>query len=131
MVGEGLRRAMLRANAARSMPDRLKAFLTVRPHDLAPVPPAVVEPRTGLSMGESQALTTARWGITRAAQDEVAARVGANNAQVAIAWLMAQPTVTAPIVSATDRAQVDDLAAAARLQLDDEALAALDRASAP
>ncbi len=66
-----------------------------------------------------------------AAQDEVAARVGANNAQVAIAWLMAQPTVTAPIVSATDRAQVDDLAAAARLQLDDEALAALDRASAP
>jgi aryl-alcohol dehydrogenase-like predicted oxidoreductase len=65
-----------------------------------------------------------------AAQDEVAARLGATNARVAIAWLMAQPTITAPIVSATDRAQVEDLVAATRLQLDREALAALDRASA-
>lgn len=64
-----------------------------------------------------------------AAQDDVAARLGANNARVAIAWLMAQPTITAPIVSATDRAQVDDLAAAARLRLDAEALATLEKAS--
>lgn len=83
VVGEGLRRALLDASRARSVPARLKAFAAVRPRDLVPVPPAVVEPRTGLSMGESQALTTQRWGITRAEQDELAA---ASHAHLARAW---------------------------------------------
>jgi acetyl-CoA C-acetyltransferase len=37
-----------------------------------PAIPANVEPRTGLSMGEHQAITTGEWGITREAQDELA-----------------------------------------------------------
>lgn len=69
VVKEGLRRALLKASYARKPLDRVKAFASVRPADLAPVPPAVVEPRTGLSMGESQALTTKNWGITREEQD--------------------------------------------------------------
>ncbi|QIK73025.1 acetyl-CoA C-acetyltransferase [Propioniciclava coleopterorum] len=83
VVSEGLRHALLRANHARSLPERLKALAGIRPVDLAPVPPAVLEPRTGLSMGESQALTTAKWGITREAQDELAA---ASHARLAAAW---------------------------------------------
>lgn len=83
VVSEGLRRAVLAANRAKTVPQRLKALASVRPGDLAPVPPAVVEARTGLSMGESQALTTKRWGITRAEQDALAA---ASHANLARAW---------------------------------------------
>ncbi len=65
-----------------------------------------------------------------AALDEVSARVQATPAQVALAWVMAQPAVTAPIASATSLAQLDELIAAAGLALDASAMAELDRASA-
>jgi aryl-alcohol dehydrogenase-like predicted oxidoreductase len=65
------------------------------------------------------------------ALDSIAKRGGATPAQIAIAWLIAQPEVTAPIASATSVRQVEELIAAARLELDDEAFEALDRASAP
>lgn len=64
------------------------------------------------------------------ALDEVAARTGAKQAQVAVAWVIAQPDVTAPIASATSVQQVEELIAAARLTLDAEALDLLNRASA-
>jgi len=64
-----------------------------------------------------------------AALDKVSQRVGATPAQVSLAWLMAQPSIAAPIVSATSVAQLDEIAAAVRLDLDAEALAELDRAS--
>lgn len=83
VVTEGLRRALLRANRAKRPLDRVKALASIRPRDLAPVPPAVVEARTGLSMGESQAITTRKWGITREAQDELAA---ASHTNLARAW---------------------------------------------
>ena len=83
VVTEGLRRAMLAANRARTLPERLKALASIRPADLAPVPPAVIEPRTGLTMGESQALTTAAMGITREAQDALAL---ASHLNLARAW---------------------------------------------
>ncbi|MEA4943453.1 MAG: acetyl-CoA C-acetyltransferase [Propionicimonas sp.] len=82
-VSEPLRRALLAANAARTLPARLKAFSSLRPGHFAPSTPQVVEPRTGLSMGEHQALTTARWGISREAQDELAA---ASHHNLARAW---------------------------------------------
>jgi len=63
------------------------------------------------------------------ALDDVAARVGATPAQVAIAWLIAQPGVTAPIASATSLAQLDDLLAATRLALDELDKQQLDEAS--
>jgi aryl-alcohol dehydrogenase-like predicted oxidoreductase len=65
------------------------------------------------------------------ALDEVAARQDATPAQVALAWLMARPAVTAPIASATSVAQLDELLRAAELRLDAEATRALDAASGP
>ena len=65
-----------------------------------------------------------------AALDDAAQNLGATPAQVAIAWLVARPSVTAPIASATSVEQLHDLVNAARLQLDGEMIAALDRASA-
>jgi len=82
-VSEGLRRALLDASHAKTFGARVKAFASVRPSDLAPLTPATDEPRTGLSMGEHQAITTARWGITREAQDEVAL---ASHEHLAAAW---------------------------------------------
>ena len=66
-----------------------------------------------------------------AALDAVAARCRATPAQVALAWLMARPGVTAPIASATSLAQLGELIAATHLQLDADALKALEQASAP
>jgi len=65
-----------------------------------------------------------------AALDETAARLNATPAQVALAWQMARPGLTAPIASATSTAQFAELAGAARLVLDAAAMQALDRASA-
>ncbi|MDR3435018.1 aldo/keto reductase [Telmatospirillum sp.] len=65
-----------------------------------------------------------------AALDAVASRYQATPGQVALAWLAAKPVVTAPIVSATSPVQLQDLVKATRLQLDAEAMAELDRASA-
>jgi acetyl-CoA C-acetyltransferase len=45
---------------------------TLRPTDIGIQTPANTEPRTGLSMGEHMAITAARWGVTREAQDELA-----------------------------------------------------------
>jgi aryl-alcohol dehydrogenase-like predicted oxidoreductase len=64
-----------------------------------------------------------------AALDSVAARTAATPAQVSLAWMMAQPSIAAPIVSVTSVAQWDEIAGAARLRPDKEALAELDRAS--
>lgn len=62
--------------------------------------------------------------------DTVAARHDATPAQIALAWLMARPVVTAPIASATSLAQLEDIMRAPRLKLGADDLAALDRASA-
>lgn len=64
------------------------------------------------------------------ALDSVAAEQKATAAKVAIAWLLAQPTVTAAIVSATTPEQLRDLVDATELQLDEEALQTLNDASA-
>jgi aryl-alcohol dehydrogenase-like predicted oxidoreductase len=64
-----------------------------------------------------------------AALDAVAARHGAKQAEVALAWLIAQPGVTAPIASATSVEQTDSLIRAAQLELTDADLQELDRAS--
>lgn len=65
-----------------------------------------------------------------AALDEVAEQYNANPTQVALAWLIARPTVTAPIASATSLEQLDDLIAATHLKLDEQAIHRLDSASA-
>nr|WP_308009957.1 acetyl-CoA C-acetyltransferase [Isoptericola sp. NEAU-Y5] len=82
-VSEGLRRALLDASHAKTLQARLKALAKVRPADLKPLTPSTDEPRTGLSMGEHQAITAARWGISREAQDEIAL---ASHQHLAAAW---------------------------------------------
>ncbi|CCH75982.1 Putative 3-ketoacyl-CoA thiolase (Beta-ketothiolase) or Acetoacetyl-CoA thiolase (EC no 2.3.1.9) [Nostocoides japonicum T1-X7] len=71
-VSEDLRRILLTASRARSAGERMRALLGLRPRQLVPAVPRNAEPRTGLSMGEHMAITAARWGITREAQDELA-----------------------------------------------------------
>jgi aryl-alcohol dehydrogenase-like predicted oxidoreductase len=64
------------------------------------------------------------------ALDRVAKTHGATPAQVALAWLLAQPSVTAPIASATNLDQLHELLRAADLRLDPASLERLTQASA-
>jgi len=64
------------------------------------------------------------------ALNQVADDVGAKPAEVALAWLLSNKAVTAPIASATSILQVAGLASAARLSLSDEAITRLDEAGA-
>lgn len=63
------------------------------------------------------------------ALDQVAKQYEANPARVAIAWLSAQPGITAPIASATSLSQLNDLVESTRLHLDTSALTLLNEAS--
>src|SRR5579875_1128790 len=72
-VNDSLRRTLLKVNYAKTPQQRISALTKIRPRQLAPDQPSNGEPRTGLSMGEHQAITTHEWGITREAQDELAA----------------------------------------------------------
>jgi len=63
---------LVQASKARSLGARLGAFLRVRPRDLIPVAPAIAEPSTGQSMGQSAEKMAKENGITREAQDRYA-----------------------------------------------------------
>lgn len=63
-----------------------------------------------------------------AAMDAIAAETGATLSQIALAWVTAQPGVTAPIASATTVEQLDELIGSLDLVLSDEQLAALSAA---
>lgn len=65
-----------------------------------------------------------------AALDQVATKLHSTPGKVAIAWLIARPSITAPIASATSVEQLHDLVDAANLQLDADSMAALNQASA-
>ena len=82
-VSDRLRRTLIRLNAAKTPLDKAKTLAHVRPSDLTPEVPKAAERRTGLNMSQHQALTTAQWGITREAQDELAA---ASHHNLAAAW---------------------------------------------
>ncbi|TKC03894.1 aldo/keto reductase [Pedobacter frigoris] len=64
------------------------------------------------------------------ALDDVSEQYNTNPASVSLAWLIARPSITAPIASVTSLAQLDDLIRAAALKLDNEEIAMLDDASA-
>lgn len=59
-------------NQAKSFPSRLTRFLKIRPADLKPAYPGIVEPRTHLSMGQHTEKMVKEWGISRVAQDQLA-----------------------------------------------------------
>lgn len=71
-LGDNLRRTLLKLRRAKSNLQRLKLVGTL-PATLGVEIPVNSEPRTGLSMGEHQALTAKKMGIARVAQDELAA----------------------------------------------------------
>ena len=70
-INEDLRRLLMRARTA-SAGGRLKLLGHLRPGQVVPEIPRNAEPRTGMSMGEHQAITTEHFGITREEQDELA-----------------------------------------------------------
>ena len=71
-LNDDLRRLLLDLNRTRSTTGRLALLGRLRPGQVVPATPRNEEPRTGLSMGEHQAISTRRWGITREEQDEIA-----------------------------------------------------------
>jgi acetyl-CoA C-acetyltransferase len=74
---------LLKSFRGRSALQRLAPFSGLRPSFFKPVLPGVIEPRTGLSMGQHCELMAKRWGIPREAQDELALRSHRN---AAAAW---------------------------------------------
>jgi acetyl-CoA acyltransferase len=69
-----MRDALVAASKAKTLPDRLKAFSRIRPAHLKPISPAIAEPTTGLTMGQSAEKMAQENGITREAQDAWALR---------------------------------------------------------
>jgi acetyl-CoA C-acetyltransferase len=66
------RQLLLASARGRSLGERVKPWLGLRPKHFRPRLPAVVEPRTGLSMGQSCELMAKTWQVTRAEQDQLA-----------------------------------------------------------
>lgn len=83
-VSKRLADALVDAMKARSLGERVQAFAGLRPRDLAPVPPAIKEFSTGLSMGESAEKMAKENHIGREAQDEFAHR---SHSRASAAWL--------------------------------------------
>jgi acetyl-CoA acyltransferase len=78
-----LAQALVSSSRARSLPEKLRPFHRLRPKDLLPVPPAIAEYSTGLTMGESAEKMAKENRISRAEQDEIAA---ASHHNAARAW---------------------------------------------
>ena len=70
-IGDGLRKVMIKMGAAKNNKQRLQALMSLNPTDLIDTPQNG-EPRTGLSMGDHQAITALEWNISREDQDELA-----------------------------------------------------------
>lgn len=83
VVNDSMREILLELTRAKTLAQRAKIAAQIRPAYLAPQAPSTGEPRTGMSMGEHQAITTAQWQITREAQDELAL---ASHHNLARAW---------------------------------------------
>jgi acetyl-CoA acyltransferase len=82
-VSKKLSRALVDASKARTIADKLKIFSRLSPRDLLPVPPALKEPTTGLTMGESAEKMAKEAGVTRQEQDAFAHR---SHTRAARAW---------------------------------------------
>jgi acetyl-CoA acyltransferase len=78
-----LARAIVAASRAKTVMDKARAFRSLSAKDLRPVPPALKEPTTGLTMGESAEKMAQLNGISRQAQDRVAL---ASHQRAAAAW---------------------------------------------
>jgi acetyl-CoA C-acetyltransferase len=77
------RELLLASFRGRSFMQRLQPWFGLRPRHFKPVMPGVIEPRTGLSMGQSCEQMAKHWQISRADQDELAAQ---SHQKAAAAW---------------------------------------------
>ena len=93
-VSKPLAAALLDASRARTLPDRLKAFSRLGAKDLLPVPPAIVEYSTGLSMGESAEKMAKENHIARAEQDRIAHESHVKAARAWASGLLADEVMT-------------------------------------
>lgn len=71
-VNDKLRRILLDVNRAKTTGQSLKVLARIRPSMLAPAVPSVLEPRTGMSMGEHCEVMAKEWNIPREEQDQLA-----------------------------------------------------------
>jgi acetyl-CoA C-acetyltransferase len=78
---DAYRSILLESARGETLVQKLKPWLRLRPKHFKPTLPHVVEPRTGLSMGQSMEITAKQWGITRVQQDELALASHRNAAQ--------------------------------------------------
>ena len=69
---DGFRRILLDAYSAHNVLERVKPWFRLRPSHFLPEYPGVVEPRTGLSMGQSMEITAQKWDVQREHQDQLA-----------------------------------------------------------
>jgi acetyl-CoA acyltransferase len=95
VTSKRLSEALLGASRARSVGAKLGAFKGVAARDLLPVPPALKEPSTGLTMGESAEKMAKENGISRRAQDEFAHRSHTLAAQAWADGRLAEDVMTA------------------------------------
>jgi acetyl-CoA acyltransferase len=114
LVSRRLREILVDASRARTLGARLKTFARIRPRDLIPVSPAIAEPSTGESMGQSAEKMAKENHISREAQDrwalrshQLAARATADGrltAEIA-PWLEVRPG--APVIATDNGIRVD------------------------
>ncbi|MBK7829872.1 acetyl-CoA C-acyltransferase [Nannocystis sp.] len=107
LYGRKFRDALFTASKARSVGDRLRAFRSVRLQDLAPVAPAIAEPSTGQTMGQSAEKMAKDFGIRRDAQDRFAAN---SHARAVAAWQageFAARVVPVPVPKGRELAMVE------------------------
>ncbi len=103
-----LAQALVDVSRAKSLPDRVKIFSRLRPKDFAPVPPALKEPTTGLTMGESAEMMAQKNGISRGAQDDFAWK---SHARAAAAWDAGKfegEVMHVPVLSRYDKVSAKD-----------------------
>ena len=74
---------LLKSYRGRTLGQRISPWLGLRPKHFSPVMPGVLEPRTGLSMGQSTEIMAKRWKISRQEQDQLAFE---SHAKAAAAW---------------------------------------------
>ncbi len=72
VFNDDFRRILLDAYSAHNVLGRVKPWFRLRPKNFLPEYPSVVEPRTGLSMGQSMEITAQKWGVQREHQDQLA-----------------------------------------------------------
>ena len=109
-----LAHALVSASKAKNLPGRLKPFQHLKGKDLLPVPPAIAEYTTGMSMGDSAEKMAKENGITRLEQDEISLASHRNAARAWKAGYFKDEVMSVPVppkykeIAATDNLVRED-----------------------